>query len=253
MKITSDWNDINSLTNGTTKSITISIVHWSRIMQNSFYSFIYHGNIRNACRLNNCDDACSTHWKKVQRIVKNHSSDVCGIDRSLISDICFFRSWNNTSFSDSIRHMIIVNSSICLWILCQKRFSLNRHYKKIDASCVFFYSFKINMQKIILPGEYCRPYLNKEDATKKELIENIHHILARSRWWSNDEANKLKAFEHVHNAFHRFFGNGTMQEQLFQLLWRNWKALTQEFKNDLLKILQEDDQRYYYKEQVFKK
>jgi len=42
------------------------------------------------------------------------------------------------------------------------------------------------------------------------------------------------------------YGNATPREQLLQLLFINSKALSAEFKSDLLKVLEETDDEYYY-------
>lgn len=99
-------------------------------------------------------------------------------------------------------------------------------------------------------SEYCRPYINKED-WDKWLPENCHHILAKSQWGADRWVNKIKLYTDLHNALHRVFGNGTPQEQLVQLLKINWKALTLEFQNDILTILEETDPLYYYKDGVY--
>jgi len=57
----------------------------------------------------------------------------------------------------------------------------------------------------------------------------------------------------MHNHLHRLFGNGTPQEQIKQLLFINSKALTNEFTQDILNILQEEDPDYYYKNGVYLK
>lgn len=97
---------------------------------------------------------------------------------------------------------------------------------------------------------YHRPYINKDDWVK-DLPENTHHILAKSQDGSDRWANKIKLYTELHDALHRVFGNGTPQQQLVQLLNINWKALTLEFQNDILKILEETDQSYYYKDGVY--
>lgn len=98
--------------------------------------------------------------------------------------------------------------------------------------------------------EYFRPYINKEDGDKW-LPENNHHILPKSMGGSDRGANKIKLYTDLHDALHRVFGNGTPQQQLVQLLKINWKALTLEFQNDILTILEETDPLYYYKDGVY--
>lgn len=75
-----------------------------------------------------------------------------------------------------------------------------------------------------------------------------HHILPRSQWWSDDYYNIKMLKWNKHNALHTIFDNDTPREQLIRLLCNiNATALTAEFQNDILKILQETDHNYYYK------
>lgn len=150
--------------------------------------------------------------------------------------------------------MINVNGCVRVRILDQnrreKRLPVCWHFtQRIRRTRVFFFIWKIVQMKNI----YCRPLLNKSEAEYKPLVENVHHILMLSRGWSNEDCNKVKLFVPLHDAFHRVFWNGTIQEQLFQLMWINSKWLTDEFKKDVMKILKESDQEYYYKNGVFRK
>lgn len=129
----------------------------------------------------------------------------------------------------------------------QRKLMMNRRTMRLFFYQVFIWK---TVQMII---DYMKPFLNKDEASRKELTENVHHILARSRWWSNEDCNRIKLFVPVHDSFHRVFGNGTVQEQIFQLLWISSKWLTEEFKRDILKVIRESDQDYYYKEGVFRK
>lgn len=98
--------------------------------------------------------------------------------------------------------------------------------------------------------EYSRPYINKEDGDRKREEEN-HHILAKSQWGTNQKENRIKLYSPVHFALHRLFGNWTPIDQLHQLLTINGKALTDEFKKDILTILKESDKEYYYKNGIY--
>lgn len=117
---------------------------------------------------------------------------------------------------------------------------------KVYQNFFTWYSTKMTKQQL----GYSRPYINKQD-WHKSLPENTHHILAKSQDGSDRWVNKIKLYTDLHDALHRVFWNGTPQDQLVQLLKINWKALTLEFQNDILKILEETDPLYYYKDGVY--
>jgi len=82
-----------------------------------------------------------------------------------------------------------------------------------------------------------------------------HHIMPSSRWWGMHKDN-IKHIKWVqHRALHTLFSNQTPVEQLKTLVLNiNTTALTNEFKNDIMYILEyEDDKDYYYKEWIFRK
>jgi len=101
-------------------------------------------------------------------------------------------------------------------------------------------------------GDFYRPFINKEDGNSTKEIQNCHHILPTSRQWSNYYNNKIMLYQSVHDALHRMYGNATPREQLLQLLFINSKALSAEFKSDILKVLEETDDEYYYENWVLK-
>lgn len=75
-----------------------------------------------------------------------------------------------------------------------------------------------------------------------------HHILPRSHNGSNEKQNIKMLKDNIHRAFHLVFDNLTPPEQIAKLMLSiNWTALTDEFKNDIMKILKETDNQYYYK------
>lgn len=80
---------------------------------------------------------------------------------------------------------------------------------------------------------------------------NSHHLYPRSRWWTDIDENKEKLYIRFHEHFHWVFGNLTPQEQLLKLLIINKTIWTNEFKNDIYKILNETEEDYYYKNWIF--
>lgn len=58
----------------------------------------------------------------------------------------------------------------------------------------------------------------------------------------------------MHSAFHLVFSNDDPVEQIIRLVSDiNTKALTEEFKSDVLKLLNEEDDDYYYKKGVLRR
>jgi len=96
------------------------------------------------------------------------------------------------------------------------------------------------------------PYLNNIDRWKKHIHyqEDWHHIVPRSRGGSNVRENKVKLYKVLHEALHRVFGNLDPREQLIRLLELNHTALTDELSRDIMKVLSEDDDEYWYKKDV---
>jgi len=78
-----------------------------------------------------------------------------------------------------------------------------------------------------------------------------HHILNRSRWWSNIKENIVSLEQKQHKALHNLFANEWPREQILTLVCNiNMSALTEEFRNDILNLLSETDLNYYYKDWI---
>lgn len=76
---------------------------------------------------------------------------------------------------------------------------------------------------------------------------NIHHIIPKSKGWTNYKDNLITLNTEYHKSFHRVFWNKKPREQILQILLNiNDTALTKEFKEDIFKILSESDDLYYY-------
>lgn len=81
---------------------------------------------------------------------------------------------------------------------------------------------------------------------------NIHHILPRSKGWSNIKENKVKLDTRIHTALHLMFANWTPAEQIKRILDISDTALTWEVKSDIVKILDNKELDYWYKKWVYK-
>ena len=78
-----------------------------------------------------------------------------------------------------------------------------------------------------------------------------HHILPKSKHGSNYYQNLAILRDNIHKAFHVVFANDDPREQIVRLVANiNISALTEEFRNDILKVLEENDKDYYYKKGI---
>lgn len=81
---------------------------------------------------------------------------------------------------------------------------------------------------------------------------DTHHLLPRSKWWSNDPDNLLRTRVWVHSALHQVFANDTPIEQIKRLIQINSTCLTDWFKDDILNLLRAVDHDYFYKTWIIK-
>ena len=91
---------------------------------------------------------------------------------------------------------------------------------------------------------------------KNRYITN-HHILPKHLYPEarNNKNNITRLRNTIHEALHTLLdtNNGQAQaprEQIQKLVWILSSALTDEFKNDINKILTIDDKLYYYKKDI---
>lgn len=87
--------------------------------------------------------------------------------------------------------------------------------------------------------------------TGNKYESNNHHCYPQSRWWCDTEINKQRLYIRLHEHLHWVFGNLTPQEQLLKLMIINKSIWTEEFKNDIYKILNETQEDYYYQRWIF--
>lgn len=88
--------------------------------------------------------------------------------------------------------------------------------------------------------------------TRRSNIKTKHHIVPKSRSWTNKENNIIHISDHVHAAFHRVFANKMPHEQFAQLLSINWTALRDEFVQQINEILDYSEREYFYKNGVMR-
>ena len=84
-----------------------------------------------------------------------------------------------------------------------------------------------------------------------------HHICPKRFWTTTGNWNIVLLKENVHQALHLLLDKwGKAQaprEQIINLFNIIGTALTDEFKNDIYKILLETDNEYYYKNWIYLK
>lgn len=88
----------------------------------------------------------------------------------------------------------------------------------------------------------------------KELKQTYHHIVPRSKGWSNEWHNLKSMKENIHVAFHQVFLNKEPHEQIATLLDINHTALTRIFKKEIYEILNEANNDWWiYKNWIYRK
>lgn len=80
-----------------------------------------------------------------------------------------------------------------------------------------------------------------------------HHIIPKSKWWTNDWYNTIGLRQKQHRALHGFFGNDRPDEQLRRLFEINKSVFTQEIKSGIIKILSIDELEYWYRKGTIKR
>jgi len=78
-----------------------------------------------------------------------------------------------------------------------------------------------------------------------------HHLIPKSKWWNSNTKNILKLRENFHRAFHLVFANNEPKEQIQTLLSLNTTVLTEDFRNEVRVILDNNDW-YIYEKWIFK-
>ena len=101
---------------------------------------------------------------------------------------------------------------------------------------------------------YQRPYVNNADRVgnglrSKGKPETRHHPACSSRVEKDSENITVQLFDSLHQAFHRVFGNGLIQENLAQLININGEVLSERYKKDLHELIAMND-NYVYKDGI---
>lgn len=89
--------------------------------------------------------------------------------------------------------------------------------------------------------------MGKEREENDGLIVNRHHLVPRSKWGLSNEVNVIKLPVNEHIKLHSYFGNATPVEQICKILLVNEKVRSENFKADLIAVLDNYLNKYYEK------
>jgi len=80
---------------------------------------------------------------------------------------------------------------------------------------------------------------------KKQKRYNRHHILAKSKGWSNHHDNIKQMEINEHNALHYLFWTDKIAWKILKLFEIEWTALNEYLKQDLIDVLENYVWDYY--------
>ena len=77
-------------------------------------------------------------------------------------------------------------------------------------------------------------------------MDNKHHLLARSRCWSDEPENLVVIDEKLHQAIHKVFWIKTPAEQIRQIIENNFSILQGDFIQDIMNVLELYEEDIYH-------
>ena len=89
--------------------------------------------------------------------------------------------------------------------------------------------------------------MEREREENDGLIVNRHHLVPKSRNGTSNEANIIKVNEKDHRIRHLRCGNDTPTEAICRVLLWNEKVWSENFKADLIAVLDNYLNKYYEK------
>lgn len=75
---------------------------------------------------------------------------------------------------------------------------------------------------------------------------STHHLLAKSKWGSNNRDNLVELRHVVHQSIHNVFWTEIFPEQMKRLIGINYTALREDVVMDLLEVLAKRDEHNLY-------
>ena len=94
--------------------------------------------------------------------------------------------------------------------------------------------------------------MKKRKRQSRRQSTNRHHLMPKSRWGLDNNANILRMWKVVHSALHTLFDNSTPTEQIESLVNINSKVFTKEFTKELFEVLYDNKIEEIYKNWVIK-
>lgn len=88
----------------------------------------------------------------------------------------------------------------------------------------------------------------KYESKSKNRQLTRHHIVAKEKWWSDEDMNIKLLPRKNHKGLHDYFQNKKPHEQIMQVLEDSNSALTRKFKKNLRQVLQE----FWYEDMIYK-
>lgn len=82
---------------------------------------------------------------------------------------------------------------------------------------------------------------------ENDIILNRHHLIPKSKSWASNETNVIKVDERLHRIRHLRASNDTPVEAICRVLLWNEKVWSENFKADLLNVLDNYLNKYYEK------
>lgn len=89
--------------------------------------------------------------------------------------------------------------------------------------------------------------VNSNVMSKHEREYNLHHLIPVSKMGLDTDENLLRMPVNEHRNLHRYFDNSTPVEQICKVLLLNNQIWTDNFKADLLAVLDNYINNYYIK------
>jgi hypothetical protein len=80
-----------------------------------------------------------------------------------------------------------------------------------------------------------------------DMLFNRHHLIPKSKSWLSNEHNVVKIDERKHRIWHTWCGNDTPIEAICRVLLWNEKVWSENFKADLIAVLDNYLNKYYEK------
>jgi hypothetical protein len=87
----------------------------------------------------------------------------------------------------------------------------------------------------------------------KDNSTNIHHIIPKARWWTNEENSLLRIKIKLHEAMNTlFWWDALPQEQMIKMFNIVVSCLKEKYSKEILDLLSIQDPKYVYKDWLYR-